>query len=186
MLHRLRLALQAEGRWQARRRSRSGRNLHRRQGAQHAAKPSALAWASLRVGRWLERLPSWACWTVTGKDGRSQIRLQVVEGRKRGHFRPVDRQACARWRGHQHRFPSLVSGAERHLHAQRHRPRRSVRRWAPSTPTVAKTSGRLLKRAIKGTYVSVEPFHLFRYLDEAIVSFQRALRQRCVSASCSH
>jgi transposase-like protein len=24
-----------------------------------------------------------------GKDGRSQIRLQVVEGRKRGHFRPV-------------------------------------------------------------------------------------------------
>jgi transposase-like protein len=25
---------------------------------------------------------------------------------------------------------------------------------------------RLLKRAIKGTYVSVEPFHLFRYLDE--------------------
>jgi hypothetical protein len=24
----------------------------------------------------------------------------------------------------------------------------------------------LLKRAIKGTYVNVEPFHLFRYLDE--------------------
>ena len=24
----------------------------------------------------------------------------------------------------------------------------------------------LLKRRIKGTYVSVEPFHLFRYLDE--------------------
>lgn len=24
----------------------------------------------------------------------------------------------------------------------------------------------LLKRALKGTYVSVEPFHLFRYLDE--------------------
>jgi len=23
-----------------------------------------------------------------------------------------------------------------------------------------------LKRALKGTYVSVEPFHLFRYLDE--------------------
>ncbi len=26
----------------------------------------------------------------------------------------------------------------------------------------------LLKRAIKGTYVSVEPFHLFRYLDEQV------------------
>jgi hypothetical protein len=24
----------------------------------------------------------------------------------------------------------------------------------------------LLKRALKGTYVSVEPFHLFRYVDE--------------------
>jgi transposase-like protein len=30
----------------------------------------------------------------------------------------------------------------------------------------------LLKRAIKGTYVSVEPFHLFRYLDEQAFHFQ--------------
>ena len=29
----------------------------------------------------------------------------------------------------------------------------------------------LLKRAIKGTYVSVEPFHLFRYLDEESFRF---------------
>jgi transposase-like protein len=29
----------------------------------------------------------------------------------------------------------------------------------------------LLKRAIKGTYVSVEPFHLFRYLDERAFRF---------------
>lgn len=29
----------------------------------------------------------------------------------------------------------------------------------------------LLKRAIKGTYVSVEPFHLFRYLDEQVYKF---------------
>src|SRR5207237_8052748 len=29
----------------------------------------------------------------------------------------------------------------------------------------------LLKRAIKGTYVSVEPFHLFRYLDEHMFRF---------------
>jgi hypothetical protein len=28
-----------------------------------------------------------------------------------------------------------------------------------------------LKRAIKGTYVSVEPFHLFRYLDEQVFRF---------------
>ena len=29
----------------------------------------------------------------------------------------------------------------------------------------------LLKRAIKGTYVSVEPFHLFRYLDERVFTY---------------
>ena len=29
----------------------------------------------------------------------------------------------------------------------------------------------LLKRALKGTYASVEPFHLFRYLDEQAFRF---------------
>jgi len=28
-----------------------------------------------------------------------------------------------------------------------------------------------LKRCIKGTYVSIEPFHLFRYLDEETFRF---------------
>lgn len=31
----------------------------------------------------------------------------------------------------------------------------------------------LLKRGIRGTYVSVEPFHLFRYLDEQAFRFNR-------------
>src|SRR5258707_15034522 len=31
----------------------------------------------------------------------------------------------------------------------------------------------LLKRAIKGTYISVEPFHLFRYLDEQTFRFNK-------------
>src|SRR5216117_1780838 len=34
----------------------------------------------------------------------------------------------------------------------------------------------LLKRAIKGTYVSVEPFHLFRYLDEQALRFNERAR----------
>src|SRR5207248_96503 len=29
----------------------------------------------------------------------------------------------------------------------------------------------LLKRGIRGTYISVEPFHLFRYLDEQVFRF---------------
>jgi transposase-like protein len=37
----------------------------------------------------------------------------------------------------------------------------------------------LLKRSLKGTYVSVEPFHLFRYLDEQAFRYQRTQGQRC-------
>lgn len=33
----------------------------------------------------------------------------------------------------------------------------------------------LLKRTIKGTYVSVEPFHLFRYLDEQVTRFNHRM-----------
>jgi len=31
----------------------------------------------------------------------------------------------------------------------------------------------LLKRGLHGTYVSVEPFHLFRYLDERVFTFNQ-------------
>jgi transposase-like protein len=34
----------------------------------------------------------------------------------------------------------------------------------------------LLKRALKGTYVSVEPFHLYRYLDEQVYRFNNRKR----------
>jgi len=37
---------------------------------------------------------------------------------------------------------------------------------ARSTPTVWRIYWSLLKSTLNGTYVSVEPFHLFRYLDE--------------------
>ena len=39
------------------------------------------------------------------------------------------------------------------------------------TSTELKTSGVFLKRTIRGTYVSVEPYHLFRYLDEQSFRF---------------
>ena len=31
----------------------------------------------------------------------------------------------------------------------------------------------LFKRGLNGTYVSVEPFHLFRYLDERVFTFNK-------------
>ena len=42
----------------------------------------------------------------------------------------------------------------------------------------------LLKRGLHGTYVSVEPFHLFRYLDEQMFRFNNRkalllLKTRC-------
>jgi transposase-like protein len=42
----------------------------------------------------------------------------------------------------------------------------------------------LLKRGLKGTYVAVEPFHLFRYLDEQVFRFNnRATRESKVTDS---
>jgi hypothetical protein len=37
----------------------------------------------------------------------------------------------------------------------------------------------LLKRTIKGTYVNVEPFHLFRYLDEQSFRFNERKDNDC-------
>jgi hypothetical protein len=42
----------------------------------------------------------------------------------------------------------------------------------------------LLKRGIKGMYVSVEPFHLFRYLDEQ--TFRYNTRRRTDAERFSH
>ncbi|HET9180502.1 MAG TPA: transposase [Candidatus Angelobacter sp.] len=42
----------------------------------------------------------------------------------------------------------------------------------------------LVKRGLHGTYISVEPFHLFRYFDEQIFRFNsRATKKRFVSDS---
>ena len=46
----------------------------------------------------------------------------------------------------------------------------------------------LVKRMLKGTYVSVEPFHLFRYLDEQVFRFNNRRMtdaQRFVLAAAS-
>jgi hypothetical protein len=34
----------------------------------------------------------------------------------------------------------------------------------------------LLKRGLKGTYIAVEPFHLFRYVDEQVFRFNQRTR----------
>jgi transposase-like protein len=105
-----------------------------------------------------------------GEDG-SSVRLQVISNRKKHQLestigqnvevgssiytdalRSYDRMAA---RGYVH---GVIDHAETYVSGQVH------------------TNGlenfwSLLKRAIKGTYVSVEPFHLFRYLDEQSFRF---------------
>lgn len=105
-----------------------------------------------------------------GKDGTSQIRTAVVAGRKKGHLQPVVRQhvetgstlhtdAHFSYQGlaadYMH---NVIDHAEAYVDGEVH------------------TNGlenfwSLLKRAIRGTYVNVEPFHLFRYLDEQAYRF---------------
>jgi transposase-like protein len=105
-----------------------------------------------------------------GSDGTSQIRLQVVEGRKRKHFRPVIDQhvevgstittdSHLSYQGLAADYVhNVIDHAEKYVDGQIH-------------TNGCENFWSLLKRALRGTYVSVEPFHLFRYLDEQAYRF---------------
>jgi hypothetical protein len=100
-----------------------------------------------------------------GTDGVSQVRTEVLSSLKRGHLRDqiakhVEDGASL----HTDSFPSyeglhgaythhVIDHAEAYVDGNVHT-NNCENFWS------------LLKRAIRGTYVSVEPFHLFRYLDE--------------------
>jgi hypothetical protein len=105
------------------------------------------------------------------KDGHSKVRLSVlrnglhkqeVQGRVREHVESgatVSTDDFGSYRGLSADFiHGVINHAERYVDGEVH------------------TNGlenfwSLLKRTIKGTYVSVEPFHLFRYLDEQAFRF---------------
>ncbi len=102
--------------------------------------------------------------------GRSRVRTTVVDGRKKGHLQPVVRahvdagttvhsDAHFSYQGLSRDFAhNVIDHAECYVDGQVHT-NGMENYWS------------LLKRAIKGTYVSVEPFHLFRYLDEQAFRF---------------
>jgi transposase-like protein len=100
-----------------------------------------------------------------GPDGHSTVRTKVVENTRRKtlttevrqHVKPGSAVYTDALKSYSDLAADYVHGvidhAEKYVEGQIH------------------TNGienfwSLLKRAIKGTYVSVEPFHLFRYLDE--------------------
>jgi transposase-like protein len=105
-----------------------------------------------------------------GKDGVSQVRTVALKGRRRSHIQPEVRKhveagsavytdALMSYYGLSTDYAhGVIDHAEQYVDGQVH------------------TNGlenfwSLLKRTLKGTYVSVEPFHLFRYLDEQSFRF---------------
>mgnify|MGYP003694126077 CR=1 FL=1 len=109
----------------------------------------------------------------TADDGGSTVRFKVIANRKKHQLE----QTVSRERRQSVRTstPMRSSSYDRHGTA-RLRSRASSTTPKPTWTAQVHTNGLenfwcLLKRALKGTYVSVEPFHLFRYLDEQVYRF---------------
>lgn len=108
-------------------------------------------------------------------EGGAQVRFQVVANRKKHQLESVVAQ-------------HVETGANLYTDALRSYDRMGQKGYVHSVIDHAEayvdgavhTNGlenfwSLLKRALKGTYVSVEPFHLFRYLDEQAFRFNNRL-----------
>jgi transposase-like protein len=105
-----------------------------------------------------------------GKDGHSRIQTRIVKNNKRSQLQPVVRDciepgsavytdAHMSYVGLSAEYVhSVIDHAEAYVDGQIH-------------TNGCENFWSLLKRALKGTYVSVEPFHLFRYLDEQAFRF---------------
>ena len=169
MLHRLRLALQAKdggkigGEVEVDETYIGGkaRNMHKAKRVRLGMSQKASMIGKVAVMGLLDR---------AGKNGVSQVRSVVVDGRKKGHLQP-------------HVFANVAAGST--VHTDAHFSYKGLEADYVHNVidhAVAYVDGNvhtngcenfwsLLKRALKGTYVSVEPFHLFRYLDEQSFRF---------------
>ena len=105
-----------------------------------------------------------------GKDGHSTMRLTIMPGIKRHavhslvreHVEPGSALYTDAFKSYQglngEYIHQVIDHAETYVDGQVH-------------TNGCENFWSLLKRSIKGTYVSVEPFHLFRYLDEQVFRF---------------
>ena len=167
MLHRLRLAIQAKsfnrmgGHVEMDETFIGGKARH-----MHIAKRKRVIKGTGRIGK----VAVMGLLARHGKDGHSTTRLQIMPDIKRHAVHALVREhvepgsalytdAFASYRGLNNEYAhQVIDHAETYVDGQVH------------------TNGlenfwSLLKRALKGTYVSVEPFHLFRYLDEQAYRF---------------
>jgi transposase-like protein len=100
----------------------------------------------------------------------SRVRTVVLSGRKKDNFQPhvrehitagstINTDAHMSYKGLQNDYVhNVIDHAEKYVDGQIHT-NGCENYWS------------LLKRCLKGTYISVEPFHLFRYLDEQAFRF---------------
>ena len=105
-----------------------------------------------------------------GKDGHSTMRTRLISGRKKRHVEPevfahVERGSTV----YTDALRSYEDLSEDYLHGV-------IDHSEAYVDGQIHTNGcenywSLLKRGLNGTYVSVEPFHLFRYLDEQAFRF---------------
>jgi hypothetical protein len=106
-----------------------------------------------------------------GKDGKSRVRTSVIENRKKKAIQSEVRKHVEAGSALYTDFLLSYEGlAGEYAHKVVDHAVEYVR------DNVVHTNGlenywALLKRTISGTYVSVEPFHLFRYLDEQAYRF---------------
>jgi transposase-like protein len=104
-----------------------------------------------------------------GKDGTSKVRTAVIPNRKKAAIQ-------AEVRKHVEAGSALYSDALQSYNGLDEFQHQVVDHAVAYVDGHVHTNGMenfwsLLKRGINGTYVSVEPFHLFRYLDEQMYRF---------------
>ncbi len=165
MLHRIRMAMQGE---EGGKLGGSGgpvevdetfiggkaRNMHR----DKRAKLDKMGWGNkVIVGGFLERDGKKVRTQIIENRDKSTMHAMVKDNVEYGSFLSTD-DCQAYWGLETEYIHKIVNHAETYVSGQVH------------------TNGlenfwSLLKRGLKGTYVSVEPFHLFRYLDEQTFRF---------------
>ena len=165
MLHRIRLAMQTEsfvrlsGEIEVDETYIGGkaRNMHKRDRARKGIKGTAMAGKTPVFGM-IERggkVTAQVVPDVRGKTLRPIIKASVANGST------VYSDALSSYNGLGVRFThKTIDHAERYVDGKVHT--NSIESfWS------------LLKRSLSGTYISVEPFHLFRYLDERVFAFNQ-------------
>jgi len=146
------------------------RNMHKsRRRAVMAAKMPYTSWGSERTNQMANKVAVLGM-LQRGADGTSRVRTMTVpdvkKHRLQGHVREHVEQGANLYTDALHSYHGLRQDYEHQVidHAEAYA-RENVH------TNGLESYWSLLKRALHGTYISVEPFHLFRYLDEQAFRF---------------